>query len=470
MIAIVVAIAGLLFGFDWAVISGTVTYIEKYFSLTKEMDPSWGPFLLGVAVSSALFGCIIGVSFSGIFTDRYGRKKVLIAAGLLFVVSAIFTALPKELWQFVLARLLGGAAIGLSSPVAPMYIAEIAPEKQRGALVTLNQLFITLGIVLAYLCDWLIAGLGNEAWGVAEGWRWMFVSEVLPATLFVIALLFIPESPRWLAKEGRWKQAKQILTRIGGREHASREIPNIQKALSQEEGTLSELLRPGLRTALIIGLGIMIFSQITGNFAVFTYTPKLMQQMGFESANTALLAMVMVGVVNFIATFITILTIDRLGRRPLLIFTAMLMSLCMGMVALSLGTEIFSPVVLLGWLLGFVVCYAVGVGPGAWLILSEIFPTHLRGRAMSICTLSLWIVNFLTTLIFPVLWDFTDSGTIWFFSFTSAAMALFVWKMIPETKGLSLETIEAMWRQKADIKKHKDISPDLLLKGKRGNV
>lgn len=448
-IAAVAAIAGLLFGFDWAVISGTVTYIERYFSLTKDLNPTFGPFLLGVAVSGALFGCIIGVCFSGTLTDRYGRRRVLIAAALLFLISAILTALPKELWLFVLARLIGGMAIGLSSPVAPMYIAEIAPEKYRGALVTLNQLAITLGIVLAYLCDWWIAGLGSETWGVAIGWRWMFASEVPPAALFALALLFVPESPRWLAKEGRWDEARQILARVGGRRHAEWEIQNIRSALDREEGSLAELLKPGLSTALIIGVGIMIFSQITGNFAVFTYTPKLMLQLGFESANSALFGMVMVGVVNFLATIPAVLAIDRLGRRPLLIIAPILMSLCMATVAINFHIELFPPLALLGCILGFVVCYAIGLGPGSWLIISEIYPTRVRGRAMSICTLSLWIVNFLTTLVFPSLWEATRSGTFWLFAMTSAATAIFAWKMIPETKGLSLEAIEAKWRDQA---------------------
>jgi len=440
-IATVAAMGGLLFGFDWAVISGTVIYIKKYFDLAQS------PFLLGVAGSAALFGCIAGVCLSGMLTDRHGRKKVLFAAALLFLASAILTALPRELWLFVVARFIGGVAIGLSSPVAPMYIAEIAPEKYRGALVTLNQLAITLGIVLAYLCDWWIAGLGNDAWGVAYGWRWMFASEAVPAAMFVLALLFVPESPRWLAKEGRWDETRRILSRVGGTRHADWETQNIRNALAQEEGSLAELLRPGLRLALAIGVGIMICSQITGNCAVFTYTPMLMEEFGFKTPRGALMGMVMVGLVNFLATIVTIATIDRLGRRPLLIYTAMVMSVCMAAVAVSFQFATFPPLALLGLLLGCVVCYAIGLGPGSWLIISEIFPTRLRGRAMSISTLSLWIVNALMTLIFPMLWAWNRSGSFWLFAVTSAATAAFVFRMIPETKGLPLEAIEAMWRQ-----------------------
>jgi sugar porter (SP) family MFS transporter len=440
-LAVIAAIGGLLFGFDWAVISGSVTYIEKYFSLT-----SLG---LGLAVSSALFGCIIGVCFSGLLSDQYGRKRVLIAAALLFMISAVLTAVPKDLWLFVVARLAGGVAIGLSSPVSPMYIAEMAPQKSRGALVTLNQLAITFGILVAYFCDWSIAGMGSEDWGVMYGWRWMFASEVPPAALFLVALIFVPESPRWLVKEGRVGQAGQILARIGGRRHAEQELRDIGAAVAQEEASITQLLRPGLRKALLIGVAIMIFSQITGNFAVFTYTPKLLLQLGSKSTNSALLGMVMVGVVNFLATIVAICLIDKLGRRPLLIYAPLGMCLCMAAVACSFQLDLFSPTMLLGWILGFVVCYAVGVGPGSWLIISEIFPTRVRGRAMSICTLCLWIVNFLTTLAFPMLWEYTRAGTFWLFAFTSGTMAVFVWAILPETKGLSLEAIEQSWRERS---------------------
>ena len=266
VLAVVAAIGGLLFGFDWAVISGTTTYIEQYFSDTmKYIDAYVGDMTeylgldvctdglgLGIAVSSALFGCIVGVCASGVLSDRLGRKRVLMIAALLFMISAILTAVPKELWLFVVARLMGGVAIGLSSPVAPMYIAEMAPQKSRGRLVTLNQLAITFGIVVAYFCDWSIAGMGSEAWGVTSGWRWMFASEVPSAALFLVALMFVPESPRWLAKEGRWDQAKRILARIGGRRHAEQELRNIRSAVAQDEASITHLLRPGLRTALMI--------------------------------------------------------------------------------------------------------------------------------------------------------------------------------------------------------------------------
>ena len=432
-------------------ISGTIPYIEKYFSLTPEK--------LGTAVSSALFGCIVGACVSGALSDRYGRKRVMIAAALLFTISAVFTAVTNVLWMFIAARLIGGFAIGLSSPVAPMYIAEIAPEKNRGALVTLNQLAITFGILVAYFCDWGIAGLGSEQWGVVLGWRWMFASEIPPAVLCLVALLFVPESPRWLAKEGRWAQAGRILARIGGRQHAEQEMREIRDALDREETSLKQLFRPGFRKALLIGVAIMIFSQITGNFAIFTYTPKLLMQLGFQDTRVALLGMVMVGAVNFLATIVAICFIDRLGRRPLLIFASLGMCLCMTILSWNSQHEILPPIVLLGWILGFVVCYAVGVGPGSWLVVSEIFPTRARGRAVSFCTVCLWGVNFLTTLAFPVFWEYSKAGTFWLFAFTSASMVVFVLAILPETKGLSLEAIQRMWRDsgmKPSKKGHED--------------
>ncbi|TWT84252.1 Arabinose-proton symporter [Planctomycetes bacterium CA13] len=437
LISLVAALGGLLFGFDWAVISGTVPFLETHFDLDS--------YELGVAVSSALFGCIIGVCFAGTLSDRFGRKRPLIGAAILFVVSALLTALATNLSLFIAARLLGGIAIGLSSPISPIYIAEMAPEKRRGALVTLYQFAITFGIVAAYACDWLIAGMGDDAWGASHGWRWMFVSEVPPALLFLAALFFVPESPRWLAKEGLEDDAREILSRIGGSEHAEYELGNIRAALEQEAGSVTQLFQPGLRKALWIGIGIMIFSQITGNFAVFTFTPKLLLQAGFKSSSSALLGMVAIGIVNMLTTIIAILVIDRLGRRPLLMLAPIGMSICMALIAIGLTMASASPIALLGLILGFVFFYAVGVGPGAWLIISEIFPTRLRGRAMSICTLCLWVVNFLTTLVFPSLWESTQAGTFWLFAFTSASLAIFVWAMLPETKGRSLEEIESFW-------------------------
>ena len=442
LFAVVAALGGLLFGFDWAVISGTVPYIQKYFSLSSGE--------LGDAVSSAIFGCIIGVCLSGLLSDRFGRKRVLIAAALLFMISAVLTALPNDLWLFIMARLIGGVAIGLSSSVSPMYIAEMAPQKNRGALVTLYQLAITFGIMVAYFSDWIIAGLGSQHWGEMYGWRWMFASEVPPAVLFLVALMFVPESPRWLAKEGRLAEAGRILARIGGRQHAEQELRDIRVAVAQEEPSIAQLWRPGFRKALLIGVGIMIFSQITGNFAVFTYTPTLLLKLGFEDPREALLGMVMVGVVNFLTTIVAVFLVDKLGRRPLLIFAPLGMCLCMVAVAYYSQLEQLSPPLLLGWILGFVVCYAVGVGPGSWLVISEIFPTRVRGRAMAICTFSLWTVNFLTTWAFPRLWEYTQAGTFWLFAFTSACTAVFVWAILPETKGLSLEAIEQMWRKQSD--------------------
>lgn len=319
----------------------------------------------------------------------------------------------------------------------------------------MNQLAITFGILAAYFCDWSIAGLGSEDWGVMYGWRWMFASEIPPAVLFLVALLFVPESPRWLAKEGRWTQAGRILTHIGGNKHAEQEMREIRKALACEEASLTQLLRPEFRKALLIGIAIMIFSQITGNFAVFTYTPKLLLQLGFEDTHTALLGMVIVGVANFLATIVAICLIDRLGRRPLLIFAPLGMCLCMTVLAYNSQLDLLSPIVLLSWILGFVVCYAVGVGPGAWLIISEIFPIRVRGRAMSTCTLCLWVMNFLTTLAFPTLWQHTPAGTFWLFAFTCASMVVFIWAILPETKGLSLKAIEQMWHD-SDMKRSEE--------------
>ena len=462
LIASVAALGGLLFGFDWAVIAGATEYIKKYFALEEH------PYLFGAAISSALFGCIFGASFAGMLSDRFGRRKVLIGAAILFGIAGVLTAIPKELWLFIVARMIGGVAIGLSSPVAPMYIAEISPEKNRGALVTLNQLAITFGIVMAYACDWFIDGVGStkwamfpglqsvipgfgtEGWGVMYAWRWMFAALSIPAVLFLITLMFVPESPRWLAKVGRLKEARAILARVGGSRHADNEMNEIQNALAQEEASLWQLFQPGLGMALVIGLMVMIMSQITGNFAVFTYTLSLMKELGYNNTNINMLLMVGLGMVNFLATIVAIAVLDKLGRRPILIVTALGMSACMALVAANSTWELLPPVALVAGIMAFVVFYALGVGPVSWLVVSEVFPTKVRGRAMSVCTFCLWSTNFLMTLLFPRAMALSPAGTFWFFAFTSFLLAVFTWAILPETKGLPLEAIEKLWVKKAD--------------------
>ncbi|NQV34682.1 MAG: sugar porter family MFS transporter [Phycisphaeraceae bacterium] len=327
-----------------------------------------------------------------------------------------------------------------------MYIAEIAPAKIRGALVTLNQLAITFGIVAAYLADWAIAGCGEPHWQINYAWRWMFASECVPAGVLLVGLCFIPESPRWLLKAGYLDKAKHILTRVGGLSHAEKEIKEIQNALTTEEASIKQLFKPGLKRALFIGVFIMIFSQITGMNAIYMYTPKLLLAVGFQSKSSALLAMVIVGVVNFMTTIIAVCVIDKVGRRVLMLTAPLGMGLCMLMIAVGYGFQCVSPGFILAAILLFVFFFALGVGPGAWLVTSEIYPTKVRGRAMSICTFSLWVSSFVANLIFPKLLESSQVTTFGLFAGACFLMILFVYATVPETKGKTLEQIETLWK------------------------
>lgn len=437
-VAVIAAVGGFLFGYDTAVISGAIPFLEEYFSLTAGQ--------LGFAVSSVVLGCIVGASIAGSLADKYGRKKIMITAATLFLVSAILTSLPRSLVLFNFARFIGGIAIGLSSPVSPMYIAEIAPAKIRGTLVTLNQLAITFGIVAAYLADWGIAGQGEAQWQNDYAWRWMFASESIPALMLLVGLCFIPESPRWLLKAGYIEKAKHVLTRVGGRAHAEQEMREIEGALSTEGGSIHQLFKPGFRRALFIGVLIMIFSQITGMNAIYMYTPKLLLAVGFQNKSSALLAMVVVGIVNFATTIIAIVVIDKLGRRLLMLVAPLGMGLCMLTIAIGYGSEWISPAIILIAILLFVFFFAIGVGPGAWLVTSEIYPTQVRGRAMSICTFSLWASSFVANLFFPKMLEFGQTLTFALFTAACFAMVIFVYAMVPETKGKTLEEIEEYWK------------------------
>ena len=436
-VSIIAAVGGFLFGYDTAVISGAVPFIEEYFSLTAGQ--------LGFAVSSVVLGCIAGAAIAGTLADRFGRKKIMVTAAALFLLSAILTSLPKSLLLFNAARFIGGIAVGLSSPVSPMYIAEIAPARIRGALVTFNQLAITFGIVAAYVADWWIAGRGAAQWQTDYAWRWMFASECAPALLLLTGLCFIPESPRWLLKSGYVGKARDILTRVGGRAHAAQEMKEIETALTAEEATIRQLFKPGFRWALFIGVTIMLFSQITGMNAIYMYTPKLFLAVGFESKSSALLAMVIVGLVNFATTIIAVCVIDKLGRRFLMLVAPMGMGLCMLTIALGYGSEWMSPGIVLAAILSFVFFFAIGVGPGAWLVTSEIYPTKVRGRAMSICTFSLWTSSFVANSIFPKLLEWSQFGTFGLFTLACVLMVVFVALCVPETKGKTLEEIEEYW-------------------------
>jgi MFS transporter, SP family, xylose:H+ symportor len=443
LLSMIAALGGLLFGYDTAVISGAIGFLRAHFDL--------GPAETGFAASSALVGCIGGAAIAGSFSDRFGRKHALILAAVLFAVSAVWSAVPETLMEFNIARIIGGIGVGMASLLSPLYIAEIAPASVRGRLVSFNQFAIVSGILIVYFVNYFIAGLGSDEWNIAQGWRWMFGSEALPAVLFFGFLLFIPESPRWLVKQGDSRQALTILTKLSGAHRAAVELQSIQEAIAMEGSKTSELLRPGMRKALIIGVTLAVLQQITGINVFMYYAPEIFKQLG-AGTDIALLQTVVVGAFNVVFTIVAIRKVDRLGRKPLLIIGAAGMGLCLsglGLAAYYATTAIW----VLLFVVGYIACFALSMGPVVWVVLSEIYPTRIRGRAMGIATLLLWSANFLVSQTFPIInehaWlvdTFHHAFPFWLYAVFCAVTIAVVALLVPETKGKSLEEIERLWR------------------------
>jgi sugar porter (SP) family MFS transporter len=429
----VAALAGLLFGFDTAVINGAIVFLRQDFRLS-DAQTEW-------AASSLLVGCLLGSGVAGALADRFGRKRNLLAAALLFCLSSVWTALPRSLNEFCLARVLAGLAIGVASVLAPMYIAEISPPASRGRLVTLNQMAIVSGILLSYLVNWLLSGLG------VSSWRWMFATAAVPSLLFFAALWFIPESPRWLVRRGFVAPAHVILARISGEQAASREIVEIQASLAEETGSYRELLEPRLRRPLLISVTVAVLSQITGINTVIYYGAVIFTEHGGRAeASDALGANVIIGGMNFLCTILAIALIDKLGRRPLLLAGPAGMGLALLAVAACFRQQPLPANLILGGILSYVACFAVSLGPGSWVYISELFPTAVRGRAMSVATLALWAACTLVTFTFLTLLRWLGpAGAFTLYAAFCAVTVGFVWRFAPETKGRTLEEISQCW-------------------------
>ncbi len=436
LISLVAALGGLLFGYDTAVISGAIGYVQQRFELNIDQK-SW-------AAACALVGCIVGAALTGQLADRFGRKKVLLLSAVLFTVSAWYSAVANDLTQLVWARILGGLAIGMASMTSPLYIAEVAPPAIRGRLVSLNQFGIIFGMLAVYFANAWIASWGNDAWNVATGWRWMFGSELIPAVLFLVLLFMVPESPRWLAKQGRDAEARAVLGKVGGAEHAAAEMEEIRAALLQEEGTLRQLFFPGIRKALLVGVGLAILQQVTGINIVLYFAPEIFKKTGVLSRQ-AISDTVFIGIVNLVFTVVAIWVVDKIGRKPLL----MIASAGMGISLFLLGTAFVFKQFTGPWILVFVLLYvasfAVAMGPVVWVVMSEIFPTKIRGRAMSIATVCLWIACFLVSRYFLVLLERLGGYTFFIYAGMCVVSFIFVGLVVPETKGKSLEEIERSW-------------------------
>lgn len=431
--ALVAATAGLLFGFDIAIINGGIIFLRAELHLNDVQTE--------FAVSALLFGAVGGASVAGWLGDRFGRRRVLMFCAVLFTLSAIGAALPRTLTQFILARLAGGLAIGAASVLTPLYIAEVSPARNRGRLVSLNQMAIVTGILLAYLANWLLSFSGPSSW------RWMFAVAAIPSTGFFIGLFFVPESPRWLVEMARSSEALFILTKINGRSTAAQELSEIEETVAEESGSVAELFRPGLRRALWIAVALAVLQQVTGINTVLFYGSVIFKQQVHTGSDTAaIFANVVVGLVNFLMTIVALNIIDKFGRRPLLLISSGVMAF--GQAGLAAAFLMKSPpaALILGIMLICAASFSIGLGPGVWVLIAEFFPTRIRGRAMSIATVCLWAACTLLTMTFLSLANaLTPTGAFLIYAAMCVITFLLVLLVVPETKGRSLEQIEHLW-------------------------
>jgi len=432
-ISLVATIGGLMFGFDVGIISGAIPFIQPYFG--------WDELQLGWGVSSILLGCIIGAFGTGSLTEKYGRKRLLISVALFFAVSCAGMALTKTAPSFIAFRVLGGLAVGAVSVLSPMYVAEVAPPKIRGTLVTIYQLAITLGILVSYLVNY---GLHE----VANNWRWMFATGLLPSILFFTGLIFIPESPRWLVKAGFKEKAAIVLQRIGGREFADSEIKEIENSL-EDSGSGSSfklLFAPRYRRVIVIGLLLSVLVQISGINTVVDYAPKILMAAGLEIKN-ALLQTSLIGLVNFSFTFFAVWLIDRLGRKTFYIIGSSGMAVTLLMLAAAFHFEM-DPIFTTICIMAFIAFFASCIGPAFWTMVSEMFPNRIRGQAVALASFTQWVFNFLVVLLFPYVLDALGGSVTFLFLSAMSLIQLFVaWFYLKETKGKTLEEIENLWKQ-----------------------
>jgi MFS transporter, SP family, arabinose:H+ symporter len=439
LITLVAGVGGFLFGYDTAVINGANQYLKAHFNLNSVQE--------GVAGASAILGCIPGAMAAGFLSDRFGRRKVLFICAILYAASGLLSAVPRTFTEFLIARFISGLGIGASSMICPVYIAELAPAAKRGRLGSLFQLGIVLGIFLTLFINAMIQGAGDEAWNASSGWRWMLGAEVGPAVALFFLLFFVPESPRWLLQAGREGEARQILERVGGPAHAETEIVAVRQVLSQEEGRFSELFQARFRKPLIIAVILMAVSQFSGINAIMYYSTKIFTTAGV-GVKDSFSASVLVGLVNLVFTFVAIALVDKAGRRALLLVGLTLQVIFLGAVGWMFHSGIQGMGLLLA-IVGFIAAFAMALGPIPWIFCSEVFPTKIRGRAMSIAVFTIWSSCYVVAQTFPMLNDspaFGPAATFWVYAACSLFGLVFVWAMVPETKGRTLEEIEGSWR------------------------
>ena len=445
-ISMIAALGGLMFGYDWVVIGGAELFYEKFFSLTSASQVGW-------AMSSALIGALFGAMFAGTLSDKYGRKPLLLFSGFLFVTTSIGTGLAANFSLFIASRLLGGVAIGIASNLSPLYIAEIAPASMRGRLVALNQLTIAFGVVAAQVANWVIAKpmpLGTtiaqiplDSWNVQVAWRWMFGVTALPAVVFFIAMFFAPESPRWLAKKGRSKRAHGVLEKIGGSAYAEYSVKDIEATLVNEidRVDLRELLEPKMLKVMLVGVVLAVFQQWCGINVIFQYGSRIFADAGY-AVSGILFNIVITGAVGVLMAVVAISTVDRWGRRTLMLSGAIGLAVIYLFTGWAYHAELkgMVPVALV---VAAIACYCYSLAPITWVILSEIFPNRIRGAAMSVSVVALWLGNFLLSQTFPKMYKGLGlANCFWVYAAICFCGFLFIWKFLPETKGKTLEQIE----------------------------
>lgn len=460
-VTVIATLGGLLFGYDTAVISGTVGALKEFFIIPRGLEELAANSLLGFTVSSALIGSIIGGINGGLVAKHLGRRNGMVLAAVLFLISAIGSSMPElgfakpgsgtylHLAPFIIYRMIGGIGVGLASMLSPMYIAEIAPAEKRGGLVSWNQFAIIFGMLVVYFVNYTIARQGDDSWLSTTGWRWMFASESIPAILFLSLLGFAPKSPRWLILNNKEAEGLNTLSKINGLEKGKQILEEVKKTAGEFKA--SGVLSFGW-LILIVGILLSVFQQFVGINVVLYYAPEIFKSMGSET-DTALLQTIIIGAINLTFTVVAIKSVDKFGRKPLQIIGALGMAVSM----FSLGFAFFldkAGLAALIFMLTYVASFALSWGPVTWVLLSEIFPNKIRGRAMAFAVAAQWIANYFVSWTFPMMNDssaltehFNHGFAYWIYGAMGLLAAVFVWKMVPETKGKTLEEIEAFWKK-----------------------
>ena len=446
MISLVAAMGGLLFGYDWVVIGGAKPFFEKFFNLTSEAQIGW-------ANSCALLGCLVGSLASGMLSDKFGRKKLLLVSAFLFAVSSILTGWAGSFDDFVFWRIVGGVAIGMASNLSPMYIAEVAPAHLRGRLVAINQLTIVFGVLGAQIANLLIADkvadgataeMIRQSWNGQYGWRWMFTAVTAPSLLFFVGSLLVPESPRWLIKNGKLEPARRILAKIGGQAYADIEAADIQNTIASEEVhhvRFSDLLAPKMRKILLVGIALAVLQQWSGINVLFNYAEEIYRSAGY-GVNDIMFNIVITGAISLVFTLLAISMVDRFGRRILMLIGCAGIGLSHVLIGIAYVMKLKGLAVLL-FTLSALGCYSLSLAPITWVLISEIFPNRIRGAAISVAVSALWIACFILTYTFPILNGALGTAkTFWLYAAICFAGFFFVFTKVPETKGKSLEQIE----------------------------